>query len=38
MEENSPEMKNLNLYIEIVYCVPEKVGPDQSTQRHILVE
>lgn len=37
-KENFPEMKALNLYIEIVCCVPGKVGANQSIQRHILVK
>lgn len=36
--KNFPEMKDLNLQIEMVCCDPEKAGPDQSTQKHVLVK
>lgn len=38
IKEDFPETGDLNLYIEMGCYVPEKVDPDQSTQRHILVK
>lgn len=38
IQENFPNIKDLNLHIERTYLIPKKIDSDWSTLRHILIK